>query len=154
VITDETQLGQTGHMANIELEQLNGEHDKHRNTKLDLTKVKSHSHDKATVAASWAWRCSRRLGEINVGERNRVTHTHTHTHTHTRIHTGDLLLTRLSSLSLLAPVVTILSRSHADRNIYASAGVLFVHVLEREHFKAEFAPYPKSGKPNHSGLNT
>ncbi|XP_056275982.1 epsilon-sarcoglycan isoform X2 [Pseudoliparis swirei] len=45
----------------------------------------------------------------------------------------------------LAAVVTILSRAHADRNVYPSAGVLFVHVLEREHFKAEFPPYPKSG---------
>lgn len=43
------------------------------------------------------------------------------------------------------PVVTILSRSHADRNVYPSAGVLFVHVLEREHFKGEFPPYPKAG---------
>lgn len=43
-------------------------------------------------------------------------------------------------------VVTILSRSHADRNVYPSAGVLFVHVLEREYFKGEFPPYPKSGK--------
>eukprot|EP00064_Thunnus_orientalis_P002103 superscaffoldBa00000146_g2110 len=42
-------------------------------------------------------------------------------------------------------VVTILSRSHADRNVYPSAGVLFVHVLEREYFKGEFPPYPKSG---------
>lgn len=47
-------------------------------------------------------------------------------------------------------VVTILSRSHADRNVYPSAGVLFVHVLEREHFKGEFPPYPKSGTaPSH-----
>ncbi|MEQ2168340.1 hypothetical protein GOODEAATRI_013320 [Goodea atripinnis] len=45
----------------------------------------------------------------------------------------------------LGTVVTILSRSHADRNVYPSAGVLFVHVLEREHFKGEFPPYPKSG---------
>ncbi|KAG7270026.1 hypothetical protein CRUP_008622 [Coryphaenoides rupestris] len=45
----------------------------------------------------------------------------------------------------MAIVVTILSRSHADRNIYPSAGVLFVHVLEREYFKGEFPPYPKSG---------
>ncbi|CAL8294234.1 unnamed protein product [Merluccius merluccius] len=45
----------------------------------------------------------------------------------------------------LAIVVTILSRSHADRNVYPSAGVLFVHVLEREYFKGEFPPYPKSG---------
>lgn len=43
-------------------------------------------------------------------------------------------------------VVTILSRSHADRNVYPSAGVLFVHVLEREYFKGEFPPYPKSGE--------
>uniref|UniRef100_H3DRF5 Sarcoglycan alpha/epsilon N-terminal domain-containing protein n=1 Tax=Tetraodon nigroviridis TaxID=99883 RepID=H3DRF5_TETNG len=42
-------------------------------------------------------------------------------------------------------VVTILSRSHAERNVYPSAGVLFVHVLEREYFKGEFPPYPKSG---------
>uniref|UniRef100_A0A4W5LL35 Epsilon-sarcoglycan n=1 Tax=Hucho hucho TaxID=62062 RepID=A0A4W5LL35_9TELE len=42
-------------------------------------------------------------------------------------------------------LVTILSRSHADRNVYPSAGVLFVHVLEREHFKGEFPPYPKPG---------
>ncbi|KAM4725758.1 epsilon-sarcoglycan isoform 1-T6 [Anableps anableps] len=45
---------------------------------------------------------------------------------------------------LYKDVVTILSRSHADRNVYPSAGVLFVHVLEREHFKGEFPPYPKS----------
>ncbi|XP_077405090.1 epsilon-sarcoglycan isoform X1 [Vanacampus margaritifer] len=45
----------------------------------------------------------------------------------------------------LASVITILSRSHADRNVYPSAGVLFVHVLEREHFKGEFPLYPKSG---------
>lgn len=43
-------------------------------------------------------------------------------------------------------MVTILSRSHADRNVYPSAGVLFVHVLEREYFKGEFPPYPKSGR--------
>ncbi|XP_061598673.1 epsilon-sarcoglycan isoform X2 [Cololabis saira] len=42
-------------------------------------------------------------------------------------------------------VITILSRSHAELNVYPSAGVLFVHVLEREHFKGEFPPYPKSG---------
>uniref|UniRef100_A0A672Q7J9 Epsilon-sarcoglycan n=1 Tax=Sinocyclocheilus grahami TaxID=75366 RepID=A0A672Q7J9_SINGR len=42
-------------------------------------------------------------------------------------------------------VVTILSKSHADRNVYPSAGVLFVHVLEREYFKGEFPPYPKAG---------
>lgn len=51
-----------------------------------------------------------------------------------------------SALTLwLSMVVTILSRSHADRNVYPSAGVLFVHVLEREYFKAEFPAYPKSG---------
>lgn len=38
-----------------------------------------------------------------------------------------------------------MSRSHADRNVYPSAGVLFVHVLEREYFKGEFPPYPKAG---------
>lgn len=42
-------------------------------------------------------------------------------------------------------MVTIVSRSHADRNVYPSAGVLFVHVLEREYFKGEFPPYPKLG---------
>ena len=42
-------------------------------------------------------------------------------------------------------MVTILSRSHGDRNVYPSAGVLFVHVLEREYFKGEFAPYMKAG---------
>uniref|UniRef100_A0A8C5HX32 Epsilon-sarcoglycan n=1 Tax=Gouania willdenowi TaxID=441366 RepID=A0A8C5HX32_GOUWI len=46
---------------------------------------------------------------------------------------------------MLFLVVTILSRSHADLNVYPSAGVLFVHVLEREYFKGEFPPYPKSG---------
>ncbi|KAI4878596.1 hypothetical protein NFI96_029294 [Prochilodus magdalenae] len=45
----------------------------------------------------------------------------------------------------LIVVVTIVSRSHADRNVYPSAGVLFVHVLEREYFKGEFPPYPKPG---------
>ncbi|XP_053469425.1 epsilon-sarcoglycan [Ictalurus furcatus] len=45
----------------------------------------------------------------------------------------------------LLVVVTIISRSHADRNVYPSAGVLFVHVLEREYFKGEFPPYPKLG---------
>ncbi|XP_077446279.1 epsilon-sarcoglycan isoform X1 [Stigmatopora argus] len=47
--------------------------------------------------------------------------------------------------ALYRDVVTILSRSHADRNVYPSAGVLFVHVLEREHFKGEFPFYPKAG---------
>ncbi|TRY94445.1 hypothetical protein DNTS_011367 [Danionella cerebrum] len=42
-------------------------------------------------------------------------------------------------------VVTILSKSHADRNVYPSAGVLFVHVLERDYFKGEFPPYLKAG---------
>ncbi|MFT7811626.1 epsilon-sarcoglycan isoform X2, partial [Arapaima gigas] len=53
----------------------------------------------------------------------------------------------LISVSLSFPplVVTILSRSHADRNVYPSAGVLFVHVLEREYFKGEFPPYLKPG---------
>ncbi|KAJ7412888.1 Epsilon-sarcoglycan [Pitangus sulphuratus] len=43
-------------------------------------------------------------------------------------------------------VYTILSRVHSDRNVYPSAGVLFVHVLEREYFKGEFPPYPKPGE--------
>ncbi|XP_055075964.2 epsilon-sarcoglycan isoform X2 [Misgurnus anguillicaudatus] len=42
-------------------------------------------------------------------------------------------------------VVTIFSKSHGDRTVYPSAGVLFVHVLEREYFKGEFPPYPKAG---------
>ncbi|KAJ0003122.1 hypothetical protein NQD34_018162, partial [Periophthalmus magnuspinnatus] len=50
-----------------------------------------------------------------------------------------------SELCVFVSVVTIVSRSHADRNVYPSAGVLFVHVLEREYFKGEFPPYPKSG---------
>lgn len=60
---------------------------------------------------------------------------------------------RLNSFlfEICVSVVTILSRSHADRNVYPSAGVLFVHVLEREYFKGEFPPYPKSGiTPSHS----
>ncbi|KAJ8334198.1 hypothetical protein SKAU_G00398370 [Synaphobranchus kaupii] len=51
----------------------------------------------------------------------------------------------LGLLVWLTAVVTILSRSHGDRNVYPSAGVLFVHVLEREYFKGEFPPYPKPG---------
>uniref|UniRef100_A0A3P8VYS9 Epsilon-sarcoglycan n=1 Tax=Cynoglossus semilaevis TaxID=244447 RepID=A0A3P8VYS9_CYNSE len=47
--------------------------------------------------------------------------------------------------ALYRDVVTILSRAHSDLTVYPSAGVLFVHVLEREHFKGEFPPYPKSG---------
>lgn len=50
-----------------------------------------------------------------------------------------------SFLLFCTSVVTIISRSHADRNVYPSAGVLFVHVLEREYFKGEFPPYPKLG---------
>lgn len=48
-------------------------------------------------------------------------------------------------LSLCFSVYTILSKVHSDRNVYPSAGVLFVHVLEREYFKGEFPPYPKPG---------
>ncbi|XP_066531186.1 epsilon-sarcoglycan isoform X3 [Hoplias malabaricus] len=51
----------------------------------------------------------------------------------------------VGSIFCLLVVVTIVSRSHADRNVYPSAGVLFVHVLEREYFKGEFPPYPKPG---------
>uniref|UniRef100_A0A4W6ENU6 Epsilon-sarcoglycan n=1 Tax=Lates calcarifer TaxID=8187 RepID=A0A4W6ENU6_LATCA len=43
------------------------------------------------------------------------------------------------------PQLLATEMSHADRNVYPSAGVLFVHVLEREYFKGEFPPYPKSG---------
>lgn len=51
-------------------------------------------------------------------------------------------------LSLFSPpfsVYTILSKVQSDRNVYPSAGVLFVHVLEREYFKGEFPPFPKPG---------
>uniref|UniRef100_A0A4W3JBG9 Epsilon-sarcoglycan n=1 Tax=Callorhinchus milii TaxID=7868 RepID=A0A4W3JBG9_CALMI len=44
---------------------------------------------------------------------------------------------------LLLTAYFIFSRVHADRNVYPSAGVLFVHVLERESFKGEFPPYSK-----------
>uniref|UniRef100_A0ABI7WFI4 Epsilon-sarcoglycan n=1 Tax=Felis catus TaxID=9685 RepID=A0ABI7WFI4_FELCA len=47
---------------------------------------------------------------------------------------------------LLGSVYTIFSKVHSDRNVYPSAGVLFVHVLEREYFKGEFPPYPKPGE--------
>ncbi|XP_017902903.1 PREDICTED: epsilon-sarcoglycan isoform X4 [Capra hircus] len=43
-------------------------------------------------------------------------------------------------------VYTVFSKVHSDRNVYPSAGVLFVHVLEREYFKGEFPPYPKPGE--------
>ncbi|XP_032944699.1 epsilon-sarcoglycan isoform X10 [Rhinolophus ferrumequinum] len=43
-------------------------------------------------------------------------------------------------------VYTIFSKVHSDRDVYPSAGVLFVHVLERESFKGEFPPYPKPGE--------
>ncbi|XP_056656925.1 epsilon-sarcoglycan isoform X5 [Monodelphis domestica] len=46
----------------------------------------------------------------------------------------------------LGSVYTILARGRADRNVYPSAGVLFVHVLEREYFKGEFPPFPKPGE--------
>ncbi|XP_065687553.2 epsilon-sarcoglycan isoform X3 [Patagioenas fasciata] len=55
-------------------------------------------------------------------------------------HSGGALTT------LLLTVYTILSKVHSDRNVYPSAGVLFVHVLEREYFKGEFPPYPKPGE--------
>ncbi|EGW06944.1 Epsilon-sarcoglycan [Cricetulus griseus] len=44
-------------------------------------------------------------------------------------------------------VYTLFSKVHSDRNVYPSAGVLFVHVLEREYFKGEFPPYPKPEFP-------
>ncbi|KAF5927810.1 hypothetical protein HPG69_000716, partial [Diceros bicornis minor] len=52
----------------------------------------------------------------------------------------------VSYLSSLFSVYTIFSKVHSDRNVYPSAGVLFVHVLEREYFKGEFPPYPKPGE--------
>ncbi|XP_045877410.1 epsilon-sarcoglycan isoform X5 [Meles meles] len=48
--------------------------------------------------------------------------------------------------TFLLTVYTIFSKVHSDRNVYPSAGVLFVHVLEREYFKGEFPPYPKPGE--------
>ncbi|KAF7252268.1 Epsilon-sarcoglycan [Varanus komodoensis] len=44
------------------------------------------------------------------------------------------------------------SAVHSDRNVYPSAGVLFVHVLEREYFKGEFPPYPKPGEINNDPI--
>lgn len=57
----------------------------------------------------------------------------------------SFLLFSVSYLSFCFSVYTILSKVHSDRNVYPSAGVLFVHVLEREYFKGEFPPYPKPG---------
>lgn len=51
----------------------------------------------------------------------------------------------ISSLPSPFSVYTIFSKVHSDRDVYPSAGVLFVHVLERESFKGEFPPYPKPG---------
>ncbi|KAF6086798.1 sarcoglycan epsilon [Phyllostomus discolor] len=48
--------------------------------------------------------------------------------------------------TFLLTVYTIFSKVHSDRDVYPSAGVLFVHVLERESFKGEFPPYPKPGE--------
>uniref|UniRef100_A0A8D2HNJ8 Epsilon-sarcoglycan n=1 Tax=Urocitellus parryii TaxID=9999 RepID=A0A8D2HNJ8_UROPR len=48
--------------------------------------------------------------------------------------------------TFLLTVYTIFSKVNSDRNVYPSAGVLFVHVLEREYFKGEFPPYPKPGE--------
>ncbi|XP_030677965.1 epsilon-sarcoglycan isoform X8 [Nomascus leucogenys] len=48
--------------------------------------------------------------------------------------------------TFLLTVYSIFSKVHSDRNVYPSAGVLFVHVLEREYFKGEFPPYPKPGE--------
>lgn len=48
-------------------------------------------------------------------------------------------------------VYTIFSKVHSDRDVYPSAGVLFVHVLERESFKGEFPPYPKPGMSSMGG---
>ncbi|KAL0619555.1 Epsilon-sarcoglycan [Plecturocebus cupreus] len=48
--------------------------------------------------------------------------------------------------TFLLTVYTVVCKVHSDRNVYPSAGVLFVHVLEREYFKGEFPPYPKPGE--------
>ena len=59
---------------------------------------------------------------------------------------ADLIIClSVSSLAFLFAVYTIFSKVHSDRNVYPSAGVLFVHVLEREYFNGEFPPYPKPG---------
>ncbi|GAB5568543.1 epsilon-sarcoglycan isoform X1 [Prionailurus iriomotensis] len=52
----------------------------------------------------------------------------------------------LLSAKKITMLYTIFSKVHSDRNVYPSAGVLFVHVLEREYFKGEFPPYPKPGE--------
>ncbi|XP_051928164.1 epsilon-sarcoglycan isoform X2 [Hippocampus zosterae] len=69
--------------------------------------------------------------------------------THVALHEGNIRKERTvgwkQRTALYRDVITILSRSHAERNVYPSAGVLFVHVLEREYFKGEFTLYPKSG---------
>nr|XP_060638224.1 epsilon-sarcoglycan isoform X2 [Anolis sagrei ordinatus] len=57
-----------------------------------------------------------------------------------------------SLATLLLTVFTILSKVQSDRNVYPSAGVLFVHVLEREYFKGEFPPYPKPGEMNNDPI--
>nr|XP_021520065.1 epsilon-sarcoglycan [Meriones unguiculatus]XP_021520066.1 epsilon-sarcoglycan [Meriones unguiculatus] len=59
---------------------------------------------------------------------------------------GTLRMSPATTGTFLLTVYALFSKVHSDRNVYPSAGVLFVHVLEREYFKGEFPPYPKPGE--------
>ncbi|XP_012370508.1 epsilon-sarcoglycan [Octodon degus] len=61
----------------------------------------------------------------------------------TRQGRGTRRMSPATTGTFLLTVYTIFSKVHSDWNVYPSAGVLFVHVLEREYFKGEFPPYPK-----------
>ncbi|XP_064410871.1 epsilon-sarcoglycan isoform X2 [Latimeria chalumnae] len=56
------------------------------------------------------------------------------------------------STPLLFLVYTIVSRVHSDWTEYASAGVLFVFVLDREYFKGEFPHFSKTGHPGNDPI--
>ncbi|KAF6302090.1 sarcoglycan epsilon [Rhinolophus ferrumequinum] len=64
----------------------------------------------------------------------------------TRQGRGTRRMSPATTGTFLLTVYTIFSKVHSDRDVYPSAGVLFVHVLERESFKGEFPPYPKPGE--------
>nr|KAF6470266.1 sarcoglycan epsilon [Molossus molossus] len=64
----------------------------------------------------------------------------------TRQSRGTRRMSPSTTGTFLLTVYTIFSKVHSDRDVYPSAGVLFVHVLERESFKGEFPPYPKPGE--------
>nr|XP_003475047.2 epsilon-sarcoglycan isoform X2 [Cavia porcellus] len=64
----------------------------------------------------------------------------------TRQGRGTRRMSPATTGTFLLTVYTIFSKVHSDWNVYPSAGVLFVHVLEREYFKGEFPPYPKPGE--------